>query len=153
MEWWQAAAAARALGEVPSVPDLTHDSRQLAPGMAFAAVPGFRVDGHDYVEAALAAGASALVVQADREEKWARLRGPGPPVVVGDVRSALGPMAAAVHGDPSAKLRLVGVTGTDGKTTTTHLGAHVLDACGLGCGDPSRVGLGAGGRVRGERPP
>jgi len=145
MEWWQAAAGARALGEVPPVPDLTHDSRQLAPGMAFAAVPGFRVDGHDYVEAALAAGASALVVQADREEKWARLRGRVPLVVVGDVRSALGPMAAAVHGDPSAKLRLVGVTGTDGKTTTTHLVAHVLDACGLGCGYLSSVGFDAGG--------
>src|SRR3972149_9792140 len=119
MEWWQAAAAARALGEVPSVPDLTHDSRQLAPGMAFAAVPGFRVDGHDYLEAALAAGASALVVQADREEKGARLRGRVPLVVVGDVRSALGPMAAAGHGDPSAKRRLGGGTGTGGKQAPT----------------------------------
>src|SRR3989304_5227906 len=89
MEWWQAAAAARALGGGPPGPDLTHDSRQLAPGMAFAAGPGFRVDGHDYLEAALAAGASALVVQADREEKWARLRGRVPLVVVGAGRAAL----------------------------------------------------------------
>ena len=144
MEWWRAAAAARAIGEPPAVADLTHDSRLVAPGTAFAAVPGFRHDGHDYLAAAAAAGAPALVVQADSEAKWGPFAGRVPLVIVEDVRAVLGPLAAAVHGWPAQKLRLVGVTGTDGKTTTTHLVGHVLDACGLACGYLSSVGFETG---------
>jgi UDP-N-acetylmuramoyl-L-alanyl-D-glutamate--2,6-diaminopimelate ligase len=68
-----------------------------------------------------------------------------PLVVVADVRAALGPLAAAVQRKPSSGLRLIGVTGTDGKTTTTHLAAHVLNVCGLACGYLSSVGFEAGG--------
>jgi UDP-N-acetylmuramoyl-L-alanyl-D-glutamate--2,6-diaminopimelate ligase len=129
---------------VPDVADLTHDSRLSRPGVAFAAVPGSRRDGHDFLDAALRAGAEALVVQADHEAEWAPFATLAPLVVVDDVRAALGPLASAVHGEPSSKLRIVGVTGTDGKTTSAHLIAHVLNACGLACGYLSSVGFNTG---------
>ena len=141
MEWWRRVDSAQTRGEVPAVSGITHDSRAVRSGDAFAAVAGAHTDGHDFLEAALAAGAATAVVQSDREAKWSSLLGRLPLVVVPDVRAALGPLAAAVYGDPSTKLRLVGVTGTDGKTTTTHLIAHVLNACGLGCGYLSSVGF------------
>src|SRR5690242_20599518 len=121
MEWWQAFPGARAIGRPAAVSDLTHDSRVVRPGNAFAAIAAVQSDGHDFIAAALAAGASVVVVQGDQEAKWSAFAGQVPLVVVSDSRAALGPLAAAVHGDPSEKLLLVGVTGTDGKTTTSHL--------------------------------
>jgi UDP-N-acetylmuramoyl-L-alanyl-D-glutamate--2,6-diaminopimelate ligase len=144
-EWWLAYPGARALGDPAAISELTHDSRLVRPGVGFVAVPGAQNDGHDYLEAATMAGAGAVVVQADHEAKWSRLRGRVPLVVVSDSRAAMGPMAAAVYGRPSERLRLVGLTGTDGKTTTTHLTAHVLQACGLACGYLSSVGFDIGG--------
>jgi UDP-N-acetylmuramoyl-L-alanyl-D-glutamate--2,6-diaminopimelate ligase len=144
MAWWQRVDSAQTRGDVPEVRGITHDSRAVEPGFAFAAVPGARADGHDFLDAALEAGATAALVQADREAKWAALASRLPLVVVPDVRGALGPLAAAVYGDPSSKLRLIGVTGTDGKTTTAHLIGHLLDACGLGGGYLSSVGFDCG---------
>lgn len=141
MDWWRRIDSARTLGEVPAVAGVTHDSRAVKPGFAFAALPGRHADGHDYLEAALAAGATAAVVQADREPKWRWLASRLPLVVVPDVRAALGDLAAAVYGDPTKTLRLIGITGTDGKTTSAHLIAHVLEACGLECGYLSSVGF------------
>jgi UDP-N-acetylmuramoyl-L-alanyl-D-glutamate--2,6-diaminopimelate ligase len=139
MEWWRRVDSVRVLGAIPDVPGITHDSRAVRPGEAFAAVPGRHTDGHEYLEAAQAAGAAAAVVQADREQKWASLTGRLPLLVVRDVRASLGDLAAAAYRDPSKTLRLVGVTGTNGKTTTAHLAAHVLDRCGLQCGYLSSV--------------
>jgi UDP-N-acetylmuramoyl-L-alanyl-D-glutamate--2,6-diaminopimelate ligase len=141
MHWWQDVPEAAALGAVPDVADLTHDSRRAGPGTAFAAVPGRRFDGHAFLQAAVGAGAPACVVEASRRELWAPFEGRVPLVVVPDVRRALGHLAAAVHGNPSATLRTVGVTGTDGKTTTTHLIAHVMDACGFRAGCLSSTGF------------
>jgi UDP-N-acetylmuramoyl-L-alanyl-D-glutamate--2,6-diaminopimelate ligase len=145
MDWWRRVDSARSVGAVPDVRGITHDSRAVRPGDAFAALPGRHTDGHDYLEAALGAGAAAAVVQADREAKWAPFASRLPLVVVPDARGALGWLAAAAYGDPASTLRLIGVTGTDGKTTTSHLIAHVLDACGLDCGYLSSVGFEYGG--------
>jgi UDP-N-acetylmuramyl-tripeptide synthetase len=146
MSWWQRVPGSLLIGVEAPVSDLTHDSRLVRPGVAFIAVPGRATDGHDYLDAAIAAGADALVVQADREPSWARLAGHTNLIVVPDSRGAMGPLAAALHDDPSAKLRIIGVTGTDGKTTTSHLIAHVLDRCGLRAGYLTSVGfdIGAG---------
>jgi UDP-N-acetylmuramoyl-L-alanyl-D-glutamate--2,6-diaminopimelate ligase len=144
MEWWQVAPGARVIGQVGRVAEITHDSRLVRPGWAFAAIPGAATDGHDHISAALASGAAAAVVQADREAKWKVFAGRLPLIVVPDTRSSLGLLAAAVKGDPSSRLRLIGVTGTDGKTTTTHLTAHVLSACGIQSGYLSSVGFETG---------
>jgi UDP-N-acetylmuramoyl-L-alanyl-D-glutamate--2,6-diaminopimelate ligase len=149
VSWRDAAAGAEAIGELPERADLTHDSRRVGPGVGFAALPGQRVDGHDFLGEAVAAGAAFLVVQRNRESKWRPFAGRAPLLVVEDARAALGPLAAALHGNPSRRLRMVGVTGTDGKTTTIHLTAHVLSAAGLPCGYLSSVGFdtGAGPRL------
>src|SRR5512146_1154224 len=144
MHWWQGTQDARAIGVIPEIDELTLASGEVRPGYGFAAVPGSKTDGHRFIEAAIAAGASACVVQADRESLWSGYTGRVPLLVVPDVRVALGPLAAAVHDHPSAKLRMVGVTGTDGKTTSTHLIAHVLDVCGLDAGYLSSVGFETG---------
>jgi UDP-N-acetylmuramoyl-L-alanyl-D-glutamate--2,6-diaminopimelate ligase len=91
-------------------------------------VPGATADGHDFARGAVAAGAVALLV--DRELADVAV----PQVVVDDVRGAMGPLAAAVHGHPSRSLTVVGVTGTNGKTTTTAMLASVFAAAGIRCG-------------------
>jgi UDP-N-acetylmuramoyl-L-alanyl-D-glutamate--2,6-diaminopimelate ligase len=116
----------------------------VRPGMGFIAVPGYRADGHDFIEAALRAGAEAAVVEAGRETKWGAFEGRIPLVVVPDCREAMGSLAAAVHDFPSRKLRVIGITGTDGKTTTSHITAHVLQTCGLEAGYLSSVGFDIG---------
>ncbi|MPZ74298.1 MAG: UDP-N-acetylmuramoyl-L-alanyl-D-glutamate--2,6-diaminopimelate ligase [Nitriliruptorales bacterium] len=105
------------------VTDVTHDSRQVTAGMLFACRPGQRSDGHDHAPAAVGAGAAALLV-----ERFLDL--PVPQVRVPSVAQVMGPAAAAVHNDPSSELLLLGVTGTNGKTTTAYLLESVLAAAG-----------------------
>jgi UDP-N-acetylmuramoyl-L-alanyl-D-glutamate--2,6-diaminopimelate ligase len=110
-----------------AVTGLAYDNRAVAPGALFFCVPGFTRDGHDFAADAVARGAAALVV--------ARPLGLGvPEVVVEDVRGAMARAAAAFHGDPTARLPVLGVTGTSGKTTTTFLIRHLLDSVGCRCG-------------------
>lgn len=102
---------------------LAYDNRTVTPGTLFFCVPGFTRDGHDFAPEAVQRGAVALVVQ--------RPLGLGvPEVVVDDVRAAMAPAAAALHGDPTAALDLVGITGTNGKTTTAYLVRALLEASG-----------------------
>ncbi len=103
------------------------DSRACHPGDAFVAIRGTHVDGHDHLAEAVARGATAVV--AERPVKAAV-----PVYVVPDSRQALGALCQAIAGHPSRKLRTIGVTGTNGKTTTTHLVASVLEAAGYGAG-------------------
>ena len=109
------------------------DSRRINTGDLFVAVPGFSVDGHQYLDSAIAEGAAALVVQADRRQLWQPIAdaNPGTTVIsVEDTRAALPQIAAAFHDYPARKLTVVGVTGTDGKSTTTYLTHAMLSAAG-----------------------
>lgn len=116
------------VGTVPrSLADLTHDSRQVRPGWAFACVPGGQHDGHEFAGAAVASGAELLLVE---RRLPSVVVGDTAQVVVTDVRQAMGHLAAAVHGHPASALTLVGVTGTNGKTTTTQMIAAVLRSAG-----------------------
>jgi UDP-N-acetylmuramoyl-L-alanyl-D-glutamate--2,6-diaminopimelate ligase len=106
---------------------LAYDNRAVGPGTLFFCVPGFTRDGHDFAADAVARGAAALVV--------ARPLGLGVPEVrVADVRATMAQAAARFHGDPTARLPVVGVTGTSGKTTTTWLVRALLEAAGRPCG-------------------
>lgn len=133
-----------------AVDAITYDSRRVAPGVAFACVRGAHHDGHDFAAAAAAAGASALVVD---HALAAVPSGPGgaevSQLVVGDVRAVLGPLAAELWGRPSTSMAVVGVTGTNGKTTTTHLLAAILTAAGRRC---SVIGTLSGARTTPEGP-
>ncbi len=91
---------------------ITHDSRLARPGSLFACIPGALTDGHDHAPEAVDAGAVALLVERE-------LPLPVPQVRVGSVREALGPVAANLYGHPSRSVHCMGVTGTNGKTTTT----------------------------------
>lgn len=143
MEWWQAVPGLP-VGSLPNVAGISVDSRLVRPGWAFIAIPGGKADGHDFLDAALTAGARAFVVQADRAASWQPFRGNVPLLVVDNARAAAGPLAAAVYGSPSHTLRMIGITGTDGKTTSAHLIAHVLDRCGLKAGYLTSVGFDTG---------
>jgi UDP-N-acetylmuramoyl-L-alanyl-D-glutamate--2,6-diaminopimelate ligase len=102
---------------------IAYDSRKAAPGSLFVAIEGFHRDGHDFVADAVKQGAVAVVAQR-------KLRARVPVAVVADSRAALADLAAEVFEHPTRKLKLVAVTGTDGKTTTVHLVSDVLEAGG-----------------------
>ena len=128
---------------------IAQDSRHIRPGNAFVAVPGFTVDGHHYLEAAIANGAAALVVQNDRQAIWQPIADASPDttiVTVDDTRAALPQIAAAFHDHPARKLTVLGVTGTDGKSTTTYLTHAMLTAAGHQTGLLSGVEFHIGGQ-------
>lgn len=106
---------------------LAYDNRSVTRGTLFFCVPGFTRDGHDFALDAVARGAAALVVER-------RLDLPVPQLVVDDARAAMAQAAARFFGDPTASLEVVGVTGTNGKTTTAYLVREALEAAGRRCG-------------------
>jgi UDP-N-acetylmuramoyl-L-alanyl-D-glutamate--2,6-diaminopimelate ligase len=108
--------------------ELAYDSRKVEPGTLFCCVVGEKVDGHLFGARAVEDGAVALVVQRELTEVDV------PQVVVSDSRAAMAPLAARFYGDPTAELRVVGVTGTNGKTTTAFLIHEVLKAAEYPCG-------------------
>ncbi|HUB75459.1 MAG TPA: UDP-N-acetylmuramoyl-L-alanyl-D-glutamate--2,6-diaminopimelate ligase [Solirubrobacteraceae bacterium] len=132
--------SALADGAAPvEIASLAYDSRATTPGALFFCVPGERSDGHEHAAAAVARGAVALVVE--------RPLGLGvPELLVPSVRIAMAPLAARFYGDPSGALRVVGVTGTNGKTTTTFLVRAILDAAGERCALLGTVKSVIGGR-------
>ncbi|NNC91119.1 MAG: UDP-N-acetylmuramoyl-L-alanyl-D-glutamate--2,6-diaminopimelate ligase [Acidimicrobiia bacterium] len=118
------------------ISDVTHDSRVAGPGDLFVAIRGAFRDGHEYVAASRAAAACV------EEASSASI----PLLVVADTRAALGGLAAEVHGHPSRDLQVVGITGTNGKTTVAHMLAAIVDAAG---GVPGVVGT-VGARIGDE---
>ena len=128
-----AAAAARQVTGAPEaaaieITGLAYDSRRAHPGTLFFCVPGERADGHEFAAAAVAEGTAALVVERELAELAV------PQLVVEDARAAMAPVAAHFHGDPTAELRVAGITGTNGKTTTAFLLAEVLESAAIQCG-------------------
>jgi UDP-N-acetylmuramoyl-L-alanyl-D-glutamate--2,6-diaminopimelate ligase len=123
------------------VSSLAYDSRGVRPGGLFFCVQGEHSDGHDHAAQAVAAGAVALVVE--------RPLGLGvAEVQVRSARAAMGPVAARFYGDPTAELQVVGVTGTNGKTTTAFLTRALLEASGRRCGLLGTVVSVVGGEER-----
>ncbi len=121
------------------VSDLAFDNRLVRPGTLFFCVPGFTRDGHDFAADAVARGAVALVLE--------RPLGLGVPEVrVPSARAAMAPVAACFRGDPTARLEVVGVTGTNGKTTSAFLVRALLEAAGRRCGLLGTVTSVIGGR-------
>ncbi|WP_456446500.1 UDP-N-acetylmuramoyl-L-alanyl-D-glutamate--2,6-diaminopimelate ligase [Oceanithermus sp.] len=127
-----------ALADV-EVRGVTHDSRRVEPGFVYVALPGRRFDGHDFVGAAVARGAVAVVGARALSPKVPYLRLPE-----AELRPALARLAAGFYGRPSEKLWVAGVTGTDGKTTTAFLLRHLLAASGRRTGLIGTVGYDAG---------
>ena len=109
------------------ISELAYDSRAVGPGTLFFCVIGGTSDGHEFAPQAVEDGAAALVVERELDLEV-------PQVMVPDVRAAMAPVAAAFFGDPTSELDVVGVTGTNGKTTTAFLVQELLEAAGRQCG-------------------
>jgi UDP-N-acetylmuramoyl-L-alanyl-D-glutamate--2,6-diaminopimelate ligase len=118
---------------------LAYDSRKAGPGTLYFCVPGEKADGHDFAAAAVEAGAAALVVERPLGLDAAELQVP-------DARAAMATLAAAYWGAPTESLKMVGVTGTNGKTTTCFLVRSLLEASGQHCGLLGTVRRVIGGR-------
>lgn len=107
------------------VSDVTHDSRQAKAGTLFVAIRGLTMDGHRFVEDVMRRNAAGIISELDAPEGF-----DGVWLKVADARLALAKAAAIIHGDPSEDLKLVGITGTNGKTTTTYLILALAEASG-----------------------
>jgi UDP-N-acetylmuramoyl-L-alanyl-D-glutamate--2,6-diaminopimelate ligase len=110
------------------ISELAYDSRKAGPGTLFFCVVGEKRDGHEFAPQVVEQGAAALVVERELTELGV------PQVVVPDSRAVMAPLAARFWGDPTARLRVVGVTGTNGKTTTAFLVREILQAADFRCG-------------------
>ena len=126
------------VGEDVAVQALAYDSRQVTPGTLFVALRGAKSDGHDFIPQAMNSGAVALCVNADCAG-WYATRGV-PTLIVPDTRLALPTLATVFYGEPSRSLDLIGVTGTNGKTTTTYMIESILRTWGEKTGLIGTVG-------------
>lgn len=122
----------------PSISDVAYRSGAVTAGALFVAIPGSRADGHDFVDDAVARGAAAVIVERPVPASVPQIR-------VADGRRALAEAAAAFYGHPSAELTLVGITGTNGKTTTVTILEHLLTAAGHATGVIGTLGYRFGG--------
>lgn len=114
----------RLVGDDIEIADIAYDSRRVRSGTLFAAISGLRFDGHEFVSDAIEHGATAVLVEREL---------PGldvPQIVVRNTREVLGTAAAAFYGHPARKMRIIGVTGTNGKTTTTYMIKSILEEAG-----------------------
>ncbi len=124
-----------------TVESIAYDSRRVQRNGLFVALRGEKTDGHEFIDQAVERGATVIV--AEREAKQARATC----VVVENTRTAMADLAASFYGFPVRKLKLAGVTGTNGKTTTTFLIKHICEKAGLRCGLIGTVRYEIGERV------
>jgi len=126
-----AVGAATVIGDGDTrIGDVTHDSRSAGPGDLFVAIRGARHDGHEFVTSTAAAAACVEVP----------VEAVIPQLVVPNTRAALPWLAAEVHGHPSRRLQVVGITGTNGKTTVAHMLASIIEAAGRSAGVIGTIG-------------
>jgi len=131
---------ARVIGDpTVEIGDLAYDSRKASPGTLFFCVRGERADGHEFAPRVVEEGAAALVVERELTDLAV------PQAIVEDSRAAMAPLAARFWGDPTAELRIVGVTGTNGKTTTAFLIREILQAADVRSGLLGTVKMVVGG--------
>ena len=111
------------------VAGISYDSRRVTPGMVFVAIPGQKTDGHDYISTAIDRGATAVICEKNGvvSQRVTQIKVP-------DAREALARAAAAFYQHPSEKLKVIGVTGTNGKTTVAFMVKQILEAAGVNCG-------------------
>jgi len=124
------------------VAGLAYDSRRVTPGMVFVAVPGQNTDGHDFINSAIDRGASAVICERNGFVTQRSTK-----IKVGDAREALALAAAEYYGRPATKLKMIGVTGTNGKTTVSFMIKHILDSAGAKTGLLGTVRYEVGERV------
>src|SRR4029077_8196138 len=135
--------ALRAEAAVGAVTGVAYDSRAVTPGQVFVALKGQRPGGTSFARQAIERGTAAVVSEQaappDVRIPWA---------IVEDARLALAVLAAAFYHDPSGEMRVIGITGTNGKTTTAYLVASIFDAAGIRCGILGTVAYRIGEEVR-----
>jgi len=121
---------------------ITYDSRRITPGMVFVAIPGLNVDGHDYIGTALERGATAIICERNgfTAPRATKIR-------VSDAREALAQAASVYYQHPSTKLKVIGVTGTNGKTTVAFMIKQILETAGIKSGLIGTVRYEIGERV------
>ena len=124
------------------VAGITYDSRRVTPGMIFVAIPGQHLDGHEFIGVAVERGASAVICERSR-----LVPGRTTKIKVADVREAMACAARSFYQDPAAKLKVIGVTGTNGKTTVAFMIKAILEAAGLKTGLIGTVRYEIGDRV------
>ena len=108
---------------------ITNDSRKVRPGCIFVAIKGYKTDGHNFIKKSLESGAQAIV----SEERFS-LSQKIPQIIVCNTRKALSSLSCCFYNNPSQKINVVGVTGTNGKTTTTFLTKSVIEKAGYEAG-------------------
>jgi len=129
-----------ASGKDPVIGSIHYRCQAVTPGGLFVAIPGHAADGHDFIDTAFSHGAAAVIAQRP-------VRSPGVVVTVEDSRKALSAVAAAFYGHPSATLCTVGITGTNGKTTTAYLIESILTAAGRRVGVIGTINYRYGGKT------
>ena len=131
MKLWELAGhvpgKTRLIGANVEISSVEIDSRKVQPGALFFCIPGTNADGHDFAPAAAQHGAAALVVERELPLEI-------PQLLVENAREALAYLAAAFYGNPAKNMRLIGITGTKGKTTVSYLVKSILDSAGVKTG-------------------
>tara|TARA_Y100001970_G_scaffold286944_1_gene410351 strand:+ start:814 stop:2265 length:1452 start_codon:yes stop_codon:yes gene_type:complete len=118
------------------ITSITYDSRKVKEGTLFVAIAGFNVDGHDYIDQAIKKGAAAILANG-RSPKTTSI----PIIQVKNPRIALSQIAAQFYGNPSKSLQVFGITGTNGKTSITHILHHIIQESGVDCGTMGTLGF------------
>ncbi|HEY2952361.1 MAG TPA: UDP-N-acetylmuramoyl-L-alanyl-D-glutamate--2,6-diaminopimelate ligase, partial [Verrucomicrobiae bacterium] len=124
------------------VAGITYDSRRVTPGMVFVAIPGKNTDGHEFISSAIDRGATAIICERNgfTSSRATRIR-------VADARAALACASAVFYQNPSTRLKVIGITGTNGKTTVAFMVKSILEAAGLKSGLMGTVRYEIGERI------